>query len=82
MFPKMKKLTALVLVLNLLTQIFLSILPTGVFAAEEVVEEITRNYEIKKEETWDISANGDGSVIAKWTRNDFSCQGRVCKISR
>ena len=30
-------------------------------------EEISRNYEIKEEETWDISANGDGSVIAKWT---------------
>ena len=33
-------------------------------------EEISRNYEIKEEETWDISANGDGSVIAKWTLND------------
>ena len=33
-------------------------------------EEISRNYEIKEEETWDISANGDGSVIAKWTRKD------------
>ena len=30
-------------------------------------EEISRNYEIKDEETWDVSANGDGSVIAKWT---------------
>ena len=33
-------------------------------------EEISRNYEIKEEETWDISANGDGSVIAKWTLRD------------
>ena len=33
-------------------------------------EEISRNYEIKDEETWDVSANGDGSVIAKWTLND------------
>ena len=33
-------------------------------------EEISRNYEIKEEETWDISANGDGSVIAKWTLKD------------
>ena len=33
-------------------------------------EEISRNYEIKKEESWDISANGDGSVIAKWTLKD------------
>ena len=30
-------------------------------------EEISKNYEIKDEETWDVSANGDGSVIAKWT---------------
>ena len=33
-------------------------------------EEISRNYEIKEEETWDISVNGDGSVIAKWTFAD------------
>ena len=33
-------------------------------------EEISRNYEIKEEETWDISANGDGSVMAKWTLKD------------
>ena len=33
-------------------------------------EEISRNYEIKEEETWDVSANGDGSVIAKWTLGD------------
>ena len=34
------------------------------------IEEISRNYEIKEEETWDISANGDGSVMAKWTLKD------------
>ena len=33
-------------------------------------EEISRNYEIKEEETWDVSPNGDGSVIAKWTLRD------------
>ena len=33
-------------------------------------EEISRNYEIKDEETWDVSKNGDGSVIAKWTLKD------------
>ena len=33
-------------------------------------EEISRNYEINEEETWDVSANGDGSVIAKWTLRD------------
>ena len=33
-------------------------------------EEISRNYQIKDEETWDISENGDGSVIAKWTLDD------------
>ena len=33
-------------------------------------EKISRNYEIKEEETWDISVNGDGSVIAKWTLDD------------
>ena len=29
-------------------------------------EEIGRVYEIKDEETWDVSKDGDGSVIAKW----------------
>lgn len=33
-------------------------------------QEITRDYEIKTEETWDISKNGDGSVTAKWTLSD------------
>ena len=37
---------------------------------EQTSEEIGREYEIKEEETWDISENGDGSVIAKWTLND------------
>ncbi len=36
----------------------------------EVAEEISRDYEIKDEETWDVSKNGDGSVIAKWTLHD------------
>ena len=33
-------------------------------------QEITRNYEIKSEETWDVSKNQDGSVMAKWTLSD------------
>ena len=33
-------------------------------------EEISIYNEIKEEETWDISVNGDGSVIAKWTLKD------------
>ena len=37
---------------------------------EQTSEEIGREYEIKEEETWDISENGDGSVIAKWTLSD------------
>ena len=36
----------------------------------DTTEEISRDYEIKDEETWDISANGDESVIAKWTLSD------------
>ena len=46
--------------------------PTITFAEgedEKTVEE-RRNYEIKKEEEWDISENGDGSVIAEWTLED------------
>ncbi len=33
-------------------------------------EEVTRNYEIKSEEEWDVSENGDKSVKAKWTLKD------------
>ncbi len=36
----------------------------------DTTEVISKNNEIKGEETWDISANGDGSVIAKWTLED------------
>ena len=38
--------------------------------ADTLTEEISRNYQIKEEETWDVSKNGDGSVIAKWTLED------------
>ena len=37
---------------------------------ENATEEISRNYEIKEEETWDISEKGDGSITAKWTLKD------------
>ena len=33
-------------------------------------QEITRNYEVKEEETWDVSKNQNGSVMAKWTLSD------------
>lgn len=66
---KKKKIIAIIIMINLFLQIFLSILQVQVFAVE-TTEEITRNYEIKAEETWDISLNNDESVIAKWTRKD------------
>ena len=31
---------------------------------------LTRNYEIKSEQSWDVSKNQDGSVIAKFTLSD------------
>ena len=36
----------------------------------DTTEVISNDNEIKEEETWDVSANGDESVIAKWTRED------------
>ena len=39
---------------------------------DETQEEIGREYEIKETEEWDISENGDGSVIAKWKLEDRS----------
>ena len=67
------KTISIITVLTLIFQMLIPIIPElniEVLAADETVEgteEISRNYEIKEEETWDISANGDGSVIAKWT---------------
>ena len=43
---------------------------TELSESADTTEEISRDYEIKDEETWDVSANGDGSVIAKWTLSD------------
>ena len=39
---------------------------TGGSSADGQTEDVTTNYEIKEEETWDVSKNGDGSVIATW----------------
>ncbi len=70
------KTISLITVLTLIFQMLIPIIPElnlEVLAANETsenTEEISRNYEIKEEETWDISANGDGSIIAKWTREN------------
>ena len=76
------KVTSIILILTIILQFIIPIIPgiqTEVLATEETnteeqttqeenqAEEISRNYEIKEEENWDISENGDGSVTAKWT---------------
>ena len=66
------KILSISILLTIILQILIPIIPElniKVFAAEDA-EEIPRNYEIKKEESWDVSKNGDGSVIAKWTLKD------------
>ena len=76
MLDASKKIISIFVILILMFNLFL---PTITFAEGETVEtenqeteseEITRNYEIKTEEEWDISENGDGSVIARWTLKD------------
>ena len=81
---KIKKVISLILILFLIIEMLSPIIPRGVFASEnadidgqtqvaneeQTGEEVSREYEIKEEETWDISENGDGSVIAKWTLSD------------
>ena len=42
---------------------------TGLSSTGEQNENIGTQYEIKEEETWDISKDGDRSVIAKWNLN-------------
>ena len=70
------KTISLITVLSLIFQMLIPIIPElgiEVLAANETsenTEEISRNYEIKEEETWDISNNQDGSIIARWTLSD------------
>ena len=71
----LKKLTVIIILLSMLITLNSPIIS---YAADqgtdgetgEQTEEIGTEYEIKEEETWDISKNGDGSVIAKWTFDD------------
>ena len=74
------KTISLITVLTLIFQMLIPIIPVfqkETFATDTItentdtteVEEISRDYEMK-EKTWDISANGDGSVVAKWTVED------------
>ena len=69
---KKNRIIAIMMTLVIFIQVMIPILSTEVFATEEITEnaEITRNYEIKEEEVWDISANQDGSIMAKWTRSN------------
>ena len=71
----LKKLTAIIILLSMLITLNSPIISyaegeTGTNTTGEQTEEIGTEYEIKEEETWDISKNGDGSVIAKWTLDD------------
>ena len=79
----LKKLTAIIILLIMLITLNSPIISyaadgtesggtgsTGNSTTGEQTEEIGTEYEIKEEETWDISKNGDGSVIAKWTLDD------------
>ncbi len=64
-----QKMVSFIMIFMLMFNLFS---PTITFAEgedENTVEE-RRDYEIKKEEEWDISENGDGSVKAKWTLED------------
>ena len=71
-----RKIISIIATLTMIFQIVMPIIPglnSKVFAVENIdleQEEISRNYEIKEEETWDVSKNEDGSVIAKWTLKD------------
>ena len=81
MFVKIKKAIASIILVSLIMQVIITVIPEGVLAVENAEEqnkeesqevEIGREYEIKEEETWDVSKNQDGSVMAKWTLEDRS----------
>ena len=68
----MKSKIALILIVLMLMQIimpFVEIIPNNVLAVEEG-ERISRDYEIKEEEIWDVSTAGNEAVIAKWIKKD------------
>ena len=71
-----RKTLSITITLAIIFQMLIPIIPElniEVFAADETsenTEEISRDYEIKEEETWDISKNSDGTVTAKWTLKD------------
>ena len=76
---KLKKTIASISLIALIMQTIMTLIPEGVLAVENTEEqtnqeeqevEIGREYEIKEEETWDVSEKQDGSVMAKWTLKD------------
>ena len=74
MIKEIKKAISLIVMFTMIFQIgmpMISGLNTNVLAVEDINNiETSGQNEIKNEETWDISANGDGSVIAKWSLGD------------
>ena len=79
MFVKIKKAIASIILVSLIMQVIITVIPEGALAVENTEEQnkeesqevdIGREYEIKEEETWDVSKNQDGSVMAKWTLED------------
>lgn len=76
---KIKKVIASIILVSLIMQVIITVIPEGALAVENTEEsnkeenqevEIGREYEIKEEETWDVSKNQDGSVMAKWRLED------------
>ena len=78
MKEKSKKIISIAIVLFMVLNYFVPVINyaedntnEGIKQQTEV-EEIGREYEIKETEEWDISKNGDKSVIAKWNLEDKS----------
>lgn len=76
-----KRLFVSTILIVLILEVIIPILSSRVLAMEEntneeitdetqTSEETSRKYEIKEEESWDISENGDGSVIATFRLKD------------
>ena len=80
MKKRIRKTLSIIAILTMAFQLGMPIIPVfqkETFATDTIVEntdtteveEISRNYEMK-EKSWDISVNGDGSIVAKWTAED------------
>ena len=81
----LKKIFVIMITITILMNYIAPIIAMANDGEDTINNEIGNEYEIKKQEEWDISENGDRSVIAKWTLSNrtltISGSGKMKDIS-